>query len=151
MLFTNLLCLSIWFFSVVNRKHWWALWLHSLVPIKFLMKQKSRPTVSCDRILISAVPSYVSNLARFTPLNINIDSWQSEETKQSMECAKQFPFWVVTLFYFFLLFLESVDRLSMKPILNFQAHSNLLSEWMSQGDSKAKEAKCVLAPLSTLL
>lgn len=149
MLFTNLLCLSIWFFSVVNRKHWWALWLHSLVPIKFLMKQKSRPTVSCDRILISAVPSYVSNLARFTPPNINIDSWQSEETKQGMECAKQFPF--LSCHYIFLLFLGSVDRLAMKPILNFWVHSNLLSEWMSQGDSKAKEAKCVLAPLSTLL
>lgn len=52
---------------------------------------------------------------------------------------------------FFKVFLVSVDRLAMKPILNFQAHSNLLSEWMSQGDSKAKEAKCMLAPLSTLL
>lgn len=56
----------------------------------------------------------------------------------------------LSLYFIFLLFLGSVDRLAMKPILNFQAHSNLLSEWMSQGDSKAKKAKCVLAPLSTL-
>lgn len=116
------------------------------------MKQKSRPTVSCDRILISAVPSYVSNLAGFTPQNINIDSSQSEETKRAMECAKEFPFLSCHfILFYFLFFLGSVDRLAMKPILNFQAHSNLLSEWMSQGDSKAKEAKCVFAPLSTLL